>query len=461
MGEKEERVSVTIDWTQPRPNTWAASGDIIQHGFEYASADRASIDRGAANMDRLLDRGVVFHHMSGPTFSLVDVEPTPSTYNWRTSGSRRGLFEPDPAAPGNLPAVPAMNLMRSPRKGLIAFGIQPWQNTTFRDPSRQYDWCPADRDHISAYVQTVCRVVQESKNRGQPIRIVNYRQELKGLRDRSFAAGGDALLEVDIYNALEDGLGSEHPDVALWGPHWAAGGTRNLADRLRPMRWAWDRDFVLGWIARARRWDRFSFDWSPMDYGAQGPTEGVGNLPLAVTFIAGWRTLCEDLLAELPGTVDKPKRIAAIESYALDVNLSRWPAYSDQVQAACAAATGVCQMRGGLEESCWWQFEGGWVAPSTFQNVWSLIRKTGRPDAAAGTPYPAFDALMWLHDEVDPGEETFPVETGDPRVYGLATRRRVLLVNLNQNGWSSSTAKRKPVALDAYSWGSFPAPRRR
>jgi hypothetical protein len=448
-------MSTTVDRSNPvRNSELAPSALLVQHMLEYASADSAGVQRAIDFLNSVCDYGYVAHHMTGNTFRVQDVEPTQGNFQWATSGTQRGLFDPSSAA------VPTMARISKAKRALIVYGTPKYQSSS---TASNYDYYPPSTTHYTDHANTVVRVLDEAVNRGTPFHAVSLRQELKGQPNRSFGPGGGGQSEVDIYNAVYQAVKSKYPTVELFGPHLGLGGSASgtshtVTDHQRPLQWAWDRDFFTGWLQRADGWDRIMLDWGPIDYGANGAAEGVGNPDLVATWIANWRLICSDAYEMMAPYIDAThlNKLGFIEFYGLDVNLNRWNIWTVQQKAAFTLASLINVALGGAGPVFGWQKEGGYDTTAGFQDWFGWFRKTaiaGGPNPQTGTTYPEGDAVKLIHDLLPPGTPLFEVTTNDPRVYGVATPTQTLVVNLNSTNWSD-TVEGQQVTLAPYAWTS-------
>lgn len=417
----------TVDRTKPvRQSELRLSGFFVQHMCEYANADSAGVQRAIDYMQSVYDTGWVATHGSSPSFRQRDAMEVEGSYQWATASNMRGLYDP---ATGNQAVVPCMARVSKAKRLLVSFGVPKPYSTN--PTSGSYDFAPCRTDSYTKLGQFWVRVLQEAKNRGTPFHGVSHRQELKGQPNRSFGAGGGGQSEVDSYNAIRQAVKSWDPTLPMFGPHLALGGTRTISDRQRPLQWAWDRDFLTGWMSRVDGWDGVFLDWASIDMNASGAAEGTGNPDLVATWIANWRQVCSDFFA-LPGFgAGKPKRLGFIEHYSLEVNLPRWNLYTDAQKAAFQFAC-LCQLAlGGAAEVFDWQPEGS-NSGTTFQDYFGLFNKTaiGSASTETGKPNAKGQAVKAFHDLVPPGATIYDVQTGDPRVYGVATDSQTALVNL-------------------------------
>lgn len=452
---RRRRVNVTVDRSSPfRQNQLRPGAFFIQHMLEYGSVDPAGIARAAAFMNQVCDRGYVAHHLTGYTFRVQEVEPTKGNFQWQTSGSSRGLFDP---ATGNQAAFPAMARVDQAKRCLVAFGTPKYQVPS-KAGQANYDWFPVDPGHYDEHGQTIVRVIQESVSRGTPIHAVSVRQELKGQPNRNFGAGGGGQSEVDIYNAIYDAVKSYDPQVQVLGPHLALGGTREIAKRQRPLQWDWDHDYFDGWLQRAIGWDQIMLDWATVDMNADRADEGLRNPDLIATWIGNWKLILDDAYEMMSPYIgaNKKNQVGFVEYYPTYVNLSKWNDFTENQKAAFEVGTLFQMILGGCYDAFKWQPEGGWdPANGGFNDTFAWFRKTAhnenRNDPLSGSPFATGNAVKWVHDAIPLGADVYPVTTDDPRVYGVATDTATLLVNLN-SARISAQVEGQAIPMDPYTY---------
>lgn len=444
-------MAVVVDRSKGRKSELRPSGFWIQHMCEYSNADPNGVQRAIDFMNSIYDEGWVATHGSSPVFRQRDAMEVEGTYQWSTSGNMRGLFDP---ANGNQAVVPAMTRVNKAKRLLVTFGVpKPYSS----NPSASdYDFYPCRTDSYAKLGQFWVRILQEAKDRGMPFHGVSHRQELKKQPNRNFGAGGGGQSEVDSYNAIRQAVKNFDPSLPMFGPHLALGGTRNIADRQRPLAWAWDRDFLNGWMQRVDGWDGIFLDWCPTDFGAQGTTEGVGNPPLQATWVPNWLQICNDFwtLAEPYFGPNKARHLGFIEHYSLEVFLDHWILYTDNQKASFQFATMCMLALGGAAEVFDWQPEGG-SDGLEFQDFFGLFNKTalasGLSSPDTGKPIAKGMAVKAFHDLVPVGTTVYPIDTGNPRVFGLATDSAVLLANLNASSWTTEVDG-LTVVIDPYGY---------
>jgi hypothetical protein len=416
---------------------------------EYSNADAAGVQRAIDFQQSIYDQGWVATHGSSPGFRQIDAMPTEGNYVWATASNMRGLFDP---ATGNQAVVPAMARVSKAKRLLVTFGVpKPYSSNP---GAGDYDFYPCKVGSYDALGKFWVRVAQEAKNRGTPFHGVSHRQELKRQPNRSFGSGGGGQSEVDSYTAIYEAFRAWDPTIPVFGPHLALGGTQTLADRNRPLQWAWDKDFLVGWMSRVPGWDGVFLDYANTDMNAPDAAHGLGNPQLQATWVPNWLQICNDfwaLGAPYFGP-NKAKRLGFIEHYSLEVNLQHWNLYTDAQKASFQYATLMQLALGGAAEVFDWQPEGS-ADGSTFQDYFGLFNKTAVSPASADTGKPNAKglAVKAFHDAVAPGSNIYPVNTGNQRVFGLATDDAVLLANLNDTTWSDSLDG-KTVSVNPYGY---------
>jgi hypothetical protein len=154
----------------------------------------------------------------------------------------------------------------------VSFGVPKPYSTN--QGAGDYDFYPCRTDSYTKLGNFWVRVLDEAVARGTPFHAVSHRQELKRQPNRNFGSGGGGQSEVDSYNAIRQAVKSKYPSMPMFGPHLALGGTQTLADRNRPLQWAWDRDFLSGWMQRVDGWDGVYLDWATVDMNAPDAAHG-------------------------------------------------------------------------------------------------------------------------------------------------------------------------------------------
>lgn len=444
---------VTVDRSKAITSRLRPSGLLVQHSLEYASSDPAGVQRAIDYMNDVYADGWVGTHGSSPGFRMRDVMEVEGTYQWATSGNMRGLFDPAGSA-----AVPVMARIGKARRCLVTFGVpRPYSPSP---TAADYDFYPCRPDSYTKLGAFWVRVLQEAENRGMPFHRATHRQELKKQPNRSFGAGGGGQSEVDSYNAIRHAIKSWRPDFPFDGPHLALGGTRNVTDRTRPLRWAWDRDFLTGWMQRADGWDtEVLLDYANTDMNATGAAEGTGNPDLQATWVQNWATIASDFMAiaQPMASAAKPAAFGLIEHYSLEVNLPRYALYSDAQKASFQFATLLVLAGAGCGSVFDWQPEGA-NSGTTFQDYFGLFNKTaiGAASTATGKPTAKGLAVKAFHDAVRPGAKVYPAVTGNPRVYALGTDTQTAVANLQSVPWTD-TVEGKSVTVPPYGFAWFPA----
>jgi hypothetical protein len=438
-------MTVTVDRSAPTQESMLEpSALLVQHSLEYGGSDAAGVQRGVDFLNAVCDQGWIGHHMSGATFAIREIED-----GYATSGNRRGLFDP---ATGNQAAVPAMARVARARRVLVVFGSPRSQS---KNPSASnYDFLPIAEGKYAANGQTVVNVLKEAARRGTPFHAVSKRQELKGQSDRNFGKGGGGQSEVDMYSAVYEAVKAYDPSLEVWGPHQALGGTQTVADHNRPLKWPWDVDFLKGWMERVPGWDRVM-----LDYATANGTQSLGDCEQMALWVSNWATLIDDFwsLAQPYFGPSKPERLGFIEVYPLTWKTASWAAYTPEQKAAFWLAMLFQQALGGVGPTFCWQPEGAYENGqwADYFGWFTKTAVTGQKDLT-GRPTAAGKAMQWLHDLLPVGTPLYPVKTGNPRVYGVATDTLTLLVNLSNQTWAD-TVEEQAQALPPYSYTAVPA----
>lgn len=437
-------MTVIVNRTSPVTSALRPSGLLIQHSLEYASSDAAGVQRGIDYLSDVYSDGWVGTHGSSPGFRIVDAMPVEGSYQWATSGNMRGLYDPASAA------VPMMAKIKAKRH-LVTFGVpKPYSS----NPSApDYDFYPSAPGYYTKLGAFWVRVLQEAENRGSPFDRASHRQELKKQPNRNFGAGGGGQSEVDSYNAIRSAIKSWKPSFPFDGPHIGLGGTANVTDRARPLKWPWDHDFLDGWMQRVDGWDiEVLLDYANTDYAAATAAQGMGNPDLQALWVDNWRQIGADFMALVQAHAGptKPARYGFIEHYSLEVNLDHWNLYSDAQKASFQFATLCVMALAGCGSVFDWQPEGA-SSGSTFQDYFGLFNKTaiGTASSETGKPTAKGLAVKTFHDLVRPGTPVYPVATGNPRVYGIATDQKTAVVNLQKTAWSD-TVEGQQITLAPY-----------
>jgi hypothetical protein len=264
---------------------------------------------------------------------------------------------------------------------------------------------------------------------------------------------------VDIANAVYQALKGHDPKIEFWFPHIGLGGTRTIADRQRPLRWSWDHDYLDKALGLVDGWDRVMTDWGVVDYTAVGAAEGVANPDLIATWTPNWGVNTSDALEMIRAHSGptKPVRQGWIEWYAVDVNLTRFSSYTPEQVAAFEMASLFFIALAGGGPVFGWQKEGGYSGG--FQHYFGWFQKTAIPGGAnpqTGALYPAGHAVKAVHDLLPVGVNIWPVDTGDPRVFGIATPDITAIVNCGSGTWAD-TVEGQQIALAPYTWVFAPA----
>lgn len=446
---------VTVDRAKPiRQSELCLSGFWVQHMMEYSNADAAGVQRGIDFMQSIYDNGWVATHGCSPSFRQRDAMEIEGTYQWATSGNMRGLFDP---ATGNQAVVPAMARVSKAKRMLVTFGV-PRPYSTSRS-SADYDFYPCRTDSYTKLGQFWVRVAQEAKNRGTPFHGAEHRQELKKQPNRNFGSGGGGQSEVDSYTAIYEAFKSWDPTFPFFGPHLALGGTQTLADRNRPLKWPWDVNFLIGWMQRVPGWDGVLLDYATTDMNAPDAAHGKGNPDLMATWISNWGLICSDFweLAEPYFGPNKARKLGFIEHYSMEVNLQNWVLYTDAQKASFQFAC-LCELAlGGVSDVFDWQPEGS-ASGTTFQDFFGIFNKTATSPASSdtGKPNAKGQAIKVFHDLIPPGTPIFPVQSNDPRVYGIATDTQTAIVNLNSTPFVD-TIEGKNTTIPPYALAIVPA----